>query len=89
MGRLLRRQAACALQIFDRLGQIAAAVVMMGQFSQMVLQPIGKQRLNRLTCAFDACILAYVAGGWLRDSLERLQKIAERSHQGGGLSSIA
>jgi hypothetical protein len=28
------------------------AVVMMGQFGQMVLQPVGKQRLNRLSCAF-------------------------------------
>jgi len=48
MGRLLRRQAASAPKVFDRFAHIAAAVVMMGQFGQMVLQPIGKQRFNRL-----------------------------------------
>jgi hypothetical protein len=39
-------------QVFHRLGYVAAAVEVMGQLGQMILQPIAKQILDRLGRAF-------------------------------------
>src|SRR6266849_9660744 len=51
MGRASRRLLARPPKIFDRLGEVIAASVMMRQIAQMVVQLLGEHRLQRLTGA--------------------------------------